>query len=87
MASITAQQLIRDFTQLLKTRGVRLAALGGAGTSSDWYKVYQHAAGNLSAPSAGTLRIVMDFSSAILDAMGEKATGAENTVIPAPDRV
>lgn len=85
--AITRQQLIRDFTQLIKTRGVHQAALGGTKTNSDWYKVYTHVAGNLAAPAGTVLRLVIDFDQATLDAMGEKATGAENTVIPAVDRV
>lgn len=94
----TRQQLIRDFTQHLKTRGLRIAGLGAAGvppgaagvtggTGSDHYRVYTHVAGNLAAPASTTFRIVIDLSQAILDAMGEKATGAENSVIPIPDRV
>ena len=85
---VTRQQLIRDFTQLLKTRGLRLAALGGAGTSSDWYKVYTHVSGNLAAPSATVYRIVIDLDNNKLTALAdERMTGAENTVIPVPGRV
>lgn len=85
---VTRQQLIRDFTQLLKTRGLRLAALGGTGQSSDWYKVYTHVAGNLSAPSATVLRIVIDLDNTKLTALSdERMTGAEASVIPVPGRV
>ena len=86
MTTITRQQLIRDFTNLLKTRGLRLAAKGGNGTFSDWYKVYTHVAGNLAATAGTVYRIVMDFDKAVLDSLDERATGAEYT-IPVPDRV
>lgn len=85
---VTRQQLIRDLTQLLKTRGLRLAALGGTGANSDWYKVYTHVAGNLAAPSASVYRIVLDFDNTKLTALSdERMVGAENSVIPIPDRV
>jgi hypothetical protein len=89
MTTITRQQLIRDFTNLLKTRGLRLAALvtGSNGVqSSDWYKVYTHVSGNLSAPDADVYRIVMDFDKDILDTLDERATGSEYN-IPVPGRV
>lgn len=85
--AITRQQLIRDFHELLKTRGLRLAALGGAGTSSDYYKVYSHVSGNLAAPASGIQRIVFDLDQTKLDTLGEIATGAEAHVIPVPGRV
>lgn len=82
----TRQQLIRDITQLFKTRGLRLAMLGSSG-GSDHLNIYTHVSGNLAAPAGTTFRIVVDMSQTLLDAMGEKAVGAENSVIPVPDRV
>lgn len=89
--AITQQQIVRDFVQLLKTRGTRLASLvaGAEGDKySDHYKVYSVAVGaQPAATPAGTLRIVIDFDQTILDALGEIATGAESAVIPVPGRV
>ena len=87
MTTITRQQLIRDFTNLLKTRGLRLAALGGTGASSDWYSVYTPSLTvALTAPTSDVYRIVIDMNKAKLDALDERATGSEYN-IPVPDRV
>lgn len=86
--STIRQALVRDFTQLLKTRGLRLAALGGTGASSDWYKVYNHVAGTLAAPAGTVQRIVIDIDDAKLVALGEKGVGGDmSSVVPQPDRV
>ncbi len=90
MTTITRQMLIRDFTQLLKTRGLRLAALGGtAKSSSDWLRVYTQATGTtLADPTASVFRIVIDMDKAVVDALDERAIGSDaGGVIPVPDRV
>lgn len=85
---VTRQQLIRDFTQLIKTRGLRLANLGGTGQNSDWYKIYTHVSGNLAAPSASVYRIVIDLDNTKLTALSdERMVGAETHMIPVPGRV
>lgn len=94
MATIR-QALIRDFTQLLKTRGLRLAALGptigtgpGASQSSDWYKVYTHVNGTLAAPAGTVYRIVIDLDATKVTALDASAVGGDvSMVVPIPDRV
>lgn len=90
--AITQQQIVRDMVQLLKTRGIRLASLGGVGNetgmSSDYYEVYSVAVGaQPAATPSGTLRIVIDFDQAKLDSLGEIASGAEDHIIPKPGRI
>lgn len=85
--AVTKQEILRDVLEMLKTRGIRLAAL--LGTSSDIYSIYIHdnAAGNLAQPASGTIRIVIDFDQDKLDELDERAVGSTHTVIPTPGRV
>jgi hypothetical protein len=86
------QNLIRDIAELLKTRGLRHAAHKSAFdstlTNSDYFVVYTHVTGGdaLSAPSAGTQRIVIEFDTTQLTTMDEKAFGSIHPHVPATDR-
>jgi hypothetical protein len=88
----TNQNLIRDIAELLKTRGLRLAAheVNNTATAvnSDYFVVYTHVTGGdaLSAPSAGTQRIVIEFNTAALTTMDEKAFGSIHPHVPSTTR-
>ena len=86
------QNLIRDIGSLLQTRGFRLAAhqkeYDSAADNSDYFLVYTHVTGAsaLSAPSAGTQRIVLDFKTSALTTLDEKGFGSIHPHVPDPTR-
>ena len=88
----TNQNLIRDVGELLKARGLRLAAhkqeFDATLTNSDYFLVFTQVTGGaaLSAPAAGTQRIVIDFKTTKLTEMDEKGFGSIHPHIPSPSR-
>lgn len=86
MASVD-QKLVRDITMLLQTRGVRLAARGTA-TNTDAFKVFAlNENSDAYTAAAGVTTVAIEFSQALLTALSDdKAFGAEDMIVPSPDR-
>ena len=81
------QKLIRDLTMLLQTRGIRLASRG-ADTNTDAFRVFATESGTFDASDANKTYIVMEFDNALLTGLSDdKAFGAEDLIVPDPDRV
>lgn len=84
------QKLVRDLTMLLQTRGIRLASRNAA-TNTDAFKVYAAADGDtlskdLAIANATFLVIEIDTDK-LADLSDDKAFGAEDMIVPDPDRV
>lgn len=92
MPVATNQNLIRDLAELLKTRGLRLAAhkqeFDSTLTNSDYFLVYTQVTGGsaLAAPAAGTQRIVIDMKTTKLVDLDEKGFGSIHPHVPDPTR-
>ena len=81
------QKLIRDLTMLLQTRGVRLASRGAA-DNTDAFRVFATESATFDASDANKTYIVMEFDNAKLTALSDdKAFGAEELIVPDPDRL
>ena len=91
-STVTRNVLIREITELLKTRGYRMAANpSSVGTASsyvsDSFRVYTHVSGNLSAPAGTIYRIVIDLVLATLTTQDEKVHAAQQNLIPSTTRI
>lgn len=81
------QKLIRDLTMLLQTRGIRLASRGAA-DNTDAFRVFTTESSSFDASDSAKTFLVLEFDNAKLTALSDdKAFGAEDMIVPDPDRV